>query len=121
MNKLLGKKILIVDDEELLREILSEFFTLEGAVTCQAKSGDHGFELLKKQKFDIVISDVRMPQGDGISLLERVKTQLHYQPIVYLYSGNSDPLKQERAESLGVAGFFIKPFSIRELIDILTS
>ncbi len=119
MNKLHGKTILVVDDEELLREVLNEFFTSEGAVVLEAGNGVDGFTKLQENKVDIMISDLRMPDGDGLTLLQKIKTQLNYKPYVFLYSGHADTITEESALELGAVGYFVKPFSVRDLIDVL--
>lgn len=122
MKKLAGKKILIVDDESLLREVMVEFFNLEGAQVLEAENGVIGFKKLLENEVDIVISDVRMPEGDGLSLLQQIKaTDLGYLPLVFLYSGHADSLTLSAVKALGAAGYFIKPFSVRDLIKVLES
>ncbi len=119
MNKLKGKIILVVDDEELLREVLNEFFTLEGATVIEAGNGSDGFLMLQQNKVDIIISDLRMPNGDGLSLLQNIKTSLNYKPHIFLYSGHADTMSESSAQALGANGYFIKPFSVRDLVDVL--
>ena len=68
--KLLNVSILLVDDEVDLREIISEEFTSAGALVTCAENGRKAFEVLQKNKFDIVFSDVRMTGGDGIELIQ---------------------------------------------------
>lgn len=121
MKKLAGKKILVVDDEQLLREVLTEFLSLEGASVIEAENGTVGFQKLEKIKFDIIISDVQMPDGDGLSLLLRIKNDLSYKPLVFLYSGNADTTSREKAQELGATAYFLKPFRMRELIDVMAS
>ncbi len=119
MNKLKNKVILIVDDEELLREVLNEFFSLEGATVLEAGNGNDGFAMLQQNSVDILISDLRMPNGDGLFLLQKIKTELNYKPYVFLYSGHADTMSETSAEALGATAYFIKPFSVRELVDVL--
>ena len=122
VKKLAGKTILIVDDEALLREVLVEFFSLEGATVIEAENGKIGFKKLLENKIDIIISDVRMPEGDGLSLLKQVNlADLGYKPLVFLYSGHADTLTESSVQALGATGYFIKPFSVRDLITVLTS
>ena len=68
----------------MLREVLVEFFTLEGATVIEAENGTAGFNKLLENKIDIVISDVRMPESDGLSLLKQVHaSDLGYRPLVF--------------------------------------
>lgn len=122
MKKLAGKKFLIVDDEAMLREVMVEFFNQEGASVIEAENGTVGFQKLLENKIDIIISDMRMPEGDGLSLLKQINaTDLGYDPLIFLYSGHADTLTLDTVKSLGATGYFIKPFSVRELIKVLES
>lgn len=122
MKKLAGKKILIVDDEAMLREVMVEFLNQEGASVIEAENGTVGFEKLLENKIDIIISDVCMPEGDGLSLLKQIKAiDLGYNPLVFLYSGHADTETLDTVKSLGATGYFIKPFSVRDLIKVLES
>lgn len=121
MNKkpLLGKKILVVDDEIFLREALSDLAASLGAEVLQAPSGTEAFEIAKRETLDIVFSDIRMPNGDGVSLVKKIKAELKHQPVIFLCSGFSD-YKNEDLIELGVKKIFEKPFDYKDLIASLT-
>ena len=110
-----GYKILIVDDEADLREILSEDFSLQGATVFTARNGREAFDLAVREQPHVILSDVRMPGGDGVELLKRIR-EIHYDtpPHVFLLTGFSD-LKPEQAAELGGQGLVSKPFSLRLL------
>ena len=109
MKPMAGKKILVVDDEKLLREILrDEFSEFEGATCEEAASAKEALVLLKKTEFDIVISDIRMPDGDGLSLLDSILA-LPRRPMVFFCTGYSD-LTREEALRRGARDLFYKPF-----------
>ncbi len=111
-----GKKILIVDDEDFLREVLSEIFADSGAITKSAENGTKAFEILQVEKFDAVISDIRMPGGDGLSLIENISTQLEEKPKVFLCSGFND-ISPEKAKKFEVVEIFSKPFNNEKLVN----
>ncbi len=73
MSQVSGKKVLIVDDEEKLRSMIAMVIEYNGAIVSQASNGVNAFEMLKKQSFDIVVTDIRMPNGDGISLIDSIQ------------------------------------------------
>jgi len=112
---LTGKNILVVDDEELLCEVFKEMFEYHGASVKTSNSGSAAFELLKKEKFDIVVSDVRMPKGDGMTLVRQISAELPYKPYVFLCTGFSD-VSLDDAKKLGVLEIFSKPFSEAEIL-----
>jgi len=67
------KTVLIVDDEANFREALAFLLKMEGYKILTAESGHSALKLLKERKVDVVVSDIRMPDGDGIELLRRLK------------------------------------------------
>jgi CheY-like chemotaxis protein len=112
-----GKKILVVDDEELLRDLLRSVFSGEGAEVTVAESGVKALALYVQQKFDAVITDVRMPGGDGLTLIEKIRQQPGSKlPLMFLCSGFND-LAADTASRLGIARVFEKPFNLRDMIE----
>jgi CheY-like chemotaxis protein len=79
--------ILIVDDEPSLREILSFFIESEGYDVVEAGDGLEAFEILQKQKIDLVLSDVKMPNCSGPDLLRRIDQEMAGEPKVILMTG----------------------------------
>ena len=68
-----GKRILVVDDEESIRLVLSQVLSDDGFKVIEAESGEAALELFQKQPFDLVISDIVMPGINGIELLAKIK------------------------------------------------
>ena len=66
-------KILVVDDEEYIRDVIVEYLNNEGYLTFQAEDGLAALELLENDKFDLMILDVMMPDMDGFTLLEKIR------------------------------------------------
>ncbi|MBC7692606.1 MAG: response regulator [Methylotenera sp.] len=114
------RKILIVDDEPLIREILRFALQFEGHEVLEAESGHRAFELLQSQAVDLVLSDIRMPNGDGIELLANIRAQDAVTPPVVFMTGFSD-LSRENAISKGASELIYKPFELDQLLKIITS
>src|SRR5512145_1726580 len=68
-----AKTILIVDDEFSVRESLEKVLSKAGYVTLAADSGNEALAVLSKEKIDLVLSDLKMPDGDGVELLKSIK------------------------------------------------
>lgn len=116
---LTGKNILVVDDEDLLREILVEDLTSAGASVSDASNGTLAFDLLQKQKFDAVVTDIRMPGGNGIKLIQNIN--LHFKdnkPKIFVCSGYND-VSLDETEALSVSFTFDKPFDRETFIRTL--
>jgi CheY-like chemotaxis protein len=109
------KKILIVDDEPDLLEIISSEFDLLDSIVFQADSIEKAIQILKSHSIDVVISDVRLPHKTGIDLLKFIKNKNPIHPPVILMSGYTDASIQE-IYNLGAEGFLAKPFRLEELI-----
>ena len=114
-------KILIVDDEELIREILSEAFTLYGASVDLADSGFEAVAKIQKIDYDMIITDIRMPNGDGIFLLENIKKNTKSpMPKLFVCSAYND-LSEDKIKDLGILKIFTKPFELELLLSAVSS
>lgn len=109
-----SKRILIVDDEQGIRESLKEYLELEGFYTQVASCGEEALVLLRDSHFDLIISDIRMPHGDGKFLLRNLKEMDPQSPPLIFMSGFTD-LSIEDAYNLGARGIVPKPFQFQEL------
>lgn len=109
-----GKTLLIVDDEPDLRGPLVMEFESLGCKVFEAGSGHEALEIVKREKIDAVISDIRMPDGDGVELLRNIKELHHAVPVVMLITGFSD-LSREEAYHLGAEAILAKPFDLDEI------
>lgn len=116
MTALNTKKVLVVDDEEMIRDILNDHLSSLGAVVETAANGKDAFEKIKNNNFDILLSDVRMPGGDGVSLIRQIHAEIlnEQKPKIYICSGFND-LTSKDVESLGIIKMFTKPFSLEQL------
>lgn len=115
-----GKRILVVDDEADLREILREELVYENAQVFEAKNGIEAYDILKQNKVDAVLSDMRMPGGDGAVLTQKIRFSFGSKPVVILLTGFAD-LSSEEAFSIGADGYVSKPFHLSELKKTLVN
>lgn len=116
-------KILIVEDDQFFRETVREIIEQEGFLTAEAKNGEEAKELIKNEKFDVIVSDIQMPQMTGVELVEWVRKiyDLSFKdtkelPII-LMTGFAHILETQKAHDLGVQEFLSKPFEDIELIS----
>lgn len=109
-------RILIVDDESGIRDSLKDYFELEGFDVVTAQSGNEALALISASHFDLVLSDIRMPNGDGRFLLKSIRQLNFVQPVVVLMSGYSD-LSLEEAFAEGATDLVPKPFNPIELLN----
>jgi DNA-binding response OmpR family regulator len=111
--------ILLVDDEPDLRTIIAEWFKREGCHLLVAEDGTQALKIISATQIDVVVSDVRMPFMDGITLLKKVK-ESGYKPSVMFVSGFTDVIKPRESYDLGVEAVMSKPVERRHLIAAVT-
>lgn len=110
------KTVLIVDDESSLLDILTLEFESEGYAVLTSENGRGAIEILKKQKADVVVSDIRMSKGSGIELLNWITENKPGNPPLLFMSGFSD-ISPPQAFGLGAEGVFNKPFDFESLLE----
>lgn len=108
--------ILLVDDEEMLRQAIADVLKKQGYNVIEAGGGHEAFEKFKASTVDVVVTDVRMPGGDGIELIKNIKQREPGMPIVLFLSASQD-LSTEEAHDIGVAAILAKPFPKNDLLE----
>lgn len=107
-------KILVVDDEIKIREIIKEYAEFEGYEVAQAEDGMQAVEMAKNQDFDIIIMDVMMPKLDGYSACKEIR-KIKQIPVIML-SARGEEYDKLFGFEIGVDDYVVKPFSPKELM-----
>lgn len=114
------KKFLIVDDSASIRQLVT--FTLKNAGydVVTAVSGEKAMASLTGTKVDAVITDLNMPEMDGIELIRKVRaiTEYKFVPIIMLTTEAQEDKKREGKEA-GASGWIVKPFSPEQLLNVI--
>lgn len=108
--------VLIVDDEPELLEIMAAWFERAQCHVLTAENGAQALEKIRAERVHVLVSDIRMPVMDGISLLENIKATGPYMPSVIFVSGFAD-ISARLSCSLGVEAIFSKPVERRQLVS----
>jgi len=110
-------KILVVDDEEALRTVLSAELEGEGYLVNTAADGDEAIKIIGAQQFHLILLDIKMPNVDGFEVLKFVK---QHQPStkVIMLTGFADLKNAIESKKLGAEDFVSKPY---DLVDLLTT
>jgi len=113
------KKILIIEDEEVLSSILKEKLTIEGFDVFVGKDGEEGLSLMREIRPDLVLLDILMPRKDGFEVLEAMKKDPDISGIsVIIISNSGQPVEIERALKLGAKDYLVKAeFDPKEVVD----
>lgn len=108
------KKILIVDDEQKIREVLKEYADFEGYATDEAEDGMVAVKKCRENEYDLIIMDVMMPKLDGFSAVKEIKKYKDI-PIIML-SARTEEYDKLFGFELGVDDYVVKPFSPKEVM-----
>ncbi len=107
-------KILVVDDEARIRELIKKYAVFEGFEVCEAENGMQAVEAARRQDFDLIILDVMMPELDGFSALREIRKESQV-PVIML-SARGEEYDRIHGFELGVDDYVVKPFSPKELM-----
>ena len=110
-------KILVVDDEDALRTVLSGELVSEGYEVRTASDGDEAMSGLQKEAFDLVLLDIKMPRVNGFEVLKFIKEK-HPKTKVVMLTGFADLKNAIESKKLGAEDFVSKPY---DLVDLLTT
>jgi len=111
----MAKKILIVDDEKSIRNTLKEILTYEKYEVCEAENGKIALELIEKEAFDIVLCDIKMPEIDGVEVLEKAQLMTHV-PQFIMISAHATIDTAVEATKKGAYDFIQKPPDLNRLL-----
>ena len=109
------KKILIVDDEHLVRWSVRRYLEAEGFVAIDAASGPEALEILSKENISILITDLIMPEMNGVELIRKAREVNPELPILVITANDSSALVNSATEA-GAIRTFNKPIPFRELV-----
>ena len=113
----LAPKILVADDDQALSRTLSWILKENGYEVLTVPGGEHLFEHLQAEPFDLLLLDIMMPKVDGLQLLQRVKADPRFKDLPVLMISSMPPEEATvRSLGLGAADFIPKPFRVRELL-----
>lgn len=111
-------KALLVDDEIHVLDILKQVIMAMGIIPFVAENGEEALKIYKKEKPDLIISDIYMPKLNGISLLKEIKTYEPEKPVV-LITGYAHYEQLIKSLETGPDGFLEKPFDLSKLIAMI--
>jgi len=115
------KNILIIDDDKLIAITLRRLLTREGYNVTTALSGRKALTLIEKSDFDLVMSDIKMPEMDGIETVKKIREYLAQNskrpiPEIFITAYAKEDIYQKALE-LNAAGYIEKPFDIKTLLE----
>lgn len=116
------KRIVIIEDEQVLRENIKEILTLKGFTAYAAASGDEGLDLVRTVLPDLVLCDIKMPRYDGFWVLEQIRKSNELNKIPFIFVTAKVENRDIRdGMGLGADDYITKPFSSDELIRAINA
>jgi len=119
----MAKKILIMDDEELIIKTLSKLLERENFEILIAKNGQDAIAMADEEEFDLIVADIRMPGMNGVRAVENIydslqKNNLKKIPVIFI-TGYADESAEGQAKELKPVGYIYKPFNMPDLLDVV--
>ncbi len=110
--------MLVVDDEKFIRDILADFLGMEGYIVRTAEDGSSAVQELAKARYDLVISDLKMPKMGGLELLKEV-SRAHPDTLTVIMTGFGTVETAIDAMKRGAYDYILKPFKVEEIVHIV--
>lgn len=123
MMRLAHKKILVIDDAASIRTFLRISLQAEGAIYFEASTANQGLELFEKEKPDLVVLDLGLPDRDGLDILPEIKKKNgeHSAPPVVVLTVRREHTIISKAYALGADAYISKPFLVEDLLEVIHS
>jgi DNA-binding NtrC family response regulator len=118
-SKLKDKKILLVDDDEWIRDSLTVYLSTEGCHILAVKTAEEGLELLKQEDWDIILTDYKLPGIDGLTFSKKIQ-EIRPDAIKILMTAYKSKEVVSEARSVGIQDLIDKPFTIKTIEDSLS-
>ena len=113
----MGKKILIIDDEDVVRNYVRRALAGRGWEVAEKADGASALALLEKEEFDVVVCDLKMPDMRGEEVVKRISA-LRPGARIIVITGSVSNIASPIVPGVNVAGFLIKPFGINEIREL---
>lgn len=117
----MARRVLLVEDDLLLSELLEMLLMLEGVEVVHTANGAEALQRLERDQFDLIVLDLMMPVLDGFGFLERLGSQGATAPPVLVFSASTSPAVAERARQAGAAAVARKPIDEAEFVALVRS
>lgn len=116
----MSKSILIIDDSESIRELVALTLESSGYKVDKALDGLDALRFLDGREINLVITDLNMPNMDGIELIKEVRKKDGYSTVpILMLTTESQAAKKEQAKSAGATGWIVKPFVQEKLLEVV--
>jgi two-component system chemotaxis response regulator CheY len=114
-----AKRIIAVDDSKTMREMVSVTLRSAGFEVTVAEDGQKALSILRGAQIDLVITDLNMPNLDGISLIRALRADPQHRVVpILMLTTEQDPARKAEGRAAGATGWLVKPFNPEKLIEL---
>lgn len=112
--------VTVVDDSQTMRDMVSYTLKEAGYNVMEAEDGQQALDVLSGAKTDVIITDLNMPNMDGLTLIKELRAKAEYQgtPILMLTT-EADTEKKNEGRAVGATGWIVKPFNPEKLLSVI--
>ncbi len=119
----MAKKILIIDDEEIIIKSLSKLLEMNGYEVFIAKNGQDAIIMTEEENFDLILTDIRMPGTNGLEVMEHIYNHIQEKggkkiPTIFI-TGYADETIEKKVKALAPVAYIYKPFNNEELLSTI--
>jgi two-component system chemotaxis response regulator CheY len=115
----MAKRIMAVDDSKTMRDMVSFTLSTAGFDVDSAEDGQKALSALEKTQVDLVITDLNMPNMDGITLIRRLRADPKYRGVpILMLTTEADADKKAEGRAAGATGWLVKPFNPEKLVEL---
>lgn len=116
----MAKRILTVDDSKTIRDMVSFTLRKAGFDVDEAEDGKVALSVLGRGRYDLIITDLNMPNMDGISLIKNVRTDSQHRGVpILILTTEGDATKKNDGKAAGATGWLVKPFNPEKLVELV--
>jgi two-component system chemotaxis response regulator CheY len=116
----MAKRVMTVDDSRTMREMVAFTLREAGYEVSEAEDGAKALAALRAKPVDVVITDLNMPNMDGVTLIRQLRTEPRYRSVpILMLTTEADATKKAEGKNAGATGWLVKPFDPAKLIDVV--
>jgi two-component system, chemotaxis family, chemotaxis protein CheY len=114
------KHVMTVDDSKTMRDMVSFTLRSAGFQVTEAEDGQKALFTLRSAQVDVIITDLNMPNMDGVALIRRLRADPKYRVVpILMLTTEGDPGKKAEGRAAGATGWIVKPFDPKKLVDVV--
>lgn len=113
-------KVMTVDDSRTMRDMVKFTLSEAGYAVLEAEDGRQALDVLARERADVVITDLNMPNMDGLELIKALRNKAEYSSVpILMLTTEADDVKKNAGRAAGATGWIVKPFNPEKLVSVV--